>query len=114
MRESKYQRDLVKRIEDRFPGCHIERGDPSRLQGIPDLTIFYNRCWAKLEVKAHASATFEPNQPYYIEMFNNMSFAAVIHPENEEEVLDALQHAFSDCGATCVPQSKHISLDQVH
>lgn len=105
MRESKYQRDLVKRIEARFPGCHIERGDPSRLQGIPDITIFYNRCWAKLEVKARASAPVEPNQPYYIDRFNAMSFAAFIYPENEEEVLNALQHAFSDCGTACVPQS---------
>lgn len=105
MRESRYQRELVKRLEERFPGCHIERGDASRLQGIPDLTIFFNRCWAKLEVKTDASAPFEPNQPYYIDKFNQMSYASVVHPDNEEEVMNALQHTFSDCGSTCVPKS---------
>jgi hypothetical protein len=30
-----------------------------------------------------------------VKLFNGMSFAAVIYPSNEEEVLIALQHALS-------------------
>ncbi len=47
-----------------------------------------------LEVKAFEDAPEQPNQAYYIEMFNDMSFAAFIYPENETEVLDELQQAF--------------------
>lgn len=94
MRESIYQRGLVKRLAQRFPGCHILKNDPAQLQGVPDLTILYQDRWAALEVKQYAGAPTQPNQEYYIGEFNRMSFAAVIYPENEEEVLDALQQAF--------------------
>lgn len=114
MRESKYRLDLEKKLKRMFPGCIVHKGDPRDIQGIPDLIVFHGPCYAMLEVKESATARERPNQRYYIEQFAEMSFAAFIYPENEEEVLDALQHAFSDCGATCVPQSKHISLDQVH
>lgn len=87
MREAAYQTKLIKRLEAMFPGCHIQRGDPSELQGIPDLLILFGGRWAMLEVKTSADAKDQPNQPYYVEKFNNMSFAAVIHPQNEEGVL---------------------------
>jgi hypothetical protein len=47
-----------------------------------------------LEVKRSVHETPEPNQEYYVAMFNAMSFAAFIYPENEDEVLNALQSAF--------------------
>lgn len=95
MRESKYQSQLVKKLEKMFPGCVIQRNDPSQQQGIPDLTVFWHDRWAMLEVKESATASTRPNQPYYVEKYNDMSFAAFIFPENEAEVLNALQHAFS-------------------
>lgn len=100
MKEAKFQAQLVTKLKELFPGCHIQRNDPRDIQGIPDLTIFYGDRWAMLEVKESAKASSRPNQSYYIEQFGEMSFAAFIYPENEEEVLDALQHAFSDCRAT--------------
>jgi hypothetical protein len=48
-----------------------------------------------LEVKDSAKAKEQPNQDYYLKRFGDMSFAAKIFPENEEEVLTALQKAFS-------------------
>lgn len=92
--ESKYQRDLKKKIERMFPGCVILKQDASLRQGIPDLLILYRDKWALLEVKASATAEHQPNQEYYIENFNLLSFAAFIYPENEEEVLNALQRTF--------------------
>jgi len=98
MRESIYQLDLIKRLRDRFPGCVILKNDPSFIQGIPDLIILYGDKWAMLEVKPRASAPTRPNQPYFVEKFNEMSFAAFINPDNEEEVLDALQSSFGSPG----------------
>lgn len=102
MREGKFQLKLVKKLEDMFPGCVIQRGDPRDIQGIPDLTVFWGPCYALLEVKESAKAPEQPNQRYYVEKFAEMSFAAFIYPENEEEVLNALQYAFNTGRATCV------------
>ena len=103
-REGRYKTRLTKRIEDRFPGCMVLRLDPSSLQGVPDILVLWGRHWATLEGKMYEGAPTEPNQPYYVELMNSMSFSAFIHPDNEEEILHALQHAFEVCGDTCVPQ----------
>lgn len=96
MTEARFQAGLIKRLELLFPGCLILKNDSGYLQGIPDLSIFFGKHWAMLEVKASATAPFEPNQEYYLGWCNEMSFATVICPENEEDVLDGLQRAFSD------------------
>jgi len=103
MTEAQYQKRVVRALKDRFPGCVVIKNDPSYQQGIPDWTILFGQCWAMLEIKARSSARRQPNQQYYVEQLNEMSFAAFICPENEEAVLDELQTAFSSCGRTCVP-----------
>jgi hypothetical protein len=92
--EREYQRALIKTLNEMFPGCLVLKNDSAYLQGIPDLSIFYRDKWAMLEVKASWDSPEQPNQAYYIEKLDEMSFAAFIYPENEREVLDALQHAF--------------------
>src|SRR6478752_6088353 len=92
--EARYQAGLIPRIEARLPGCLVVKNDSSYLQGIPDLTIFYRANWAMLEVKAYEGAPEQPNQRWYIELVDDMSFGAFIYPENEEEVLHDLQQAF--------------------
>lgn len=95
MTENQYQAKLVKKLERLFPGCVILKQDPSYRQGILDLILLYNDRWASLEVKASATAPVRPNQNHFVEQFNEMSFASFIYPENEEEVLSALQQAFA-------------------
>ena len=92
--ESTYQARLIKKLERRFPGCLILKNDSSYRQGIPDLLILFQDQWAFLEVKASAEADQQPNQQYYIDLGQEMSFAAFIHPDNEAEVLRGLQHTF--------------------
>lgn len=94
MLESEYQAKLIKRLQKMFPGCLVIKNDPNYLQGIPDLTIYYGPRWALLEVKASEKSKERPNQRYYIEKWAEMTFASFIYPENEEEVLYALQQAF--------------------
>jgi hypothetical protein len=95
MTESAYQAKLIRKLKTIFPGCMILKNDPAYQQGILDLTLFWQRYWAMLEVKASGKAPHRPNQDYYVEQLDRMSFAAFIYPENEEEVLIALQEAFA-------------------
>lgn len=94
MNERTYHRQLVERIEELFPNCVVLRNDPIRTPGIPDILILYGNTWAMLEIKAADDSSRQPNQDYYVELFDNMSFASFINPDNEEEVLNALQSTF--------------------
>jgi len=100
MRENKFQSDLKKDLEDLFPGCIILKNDANYIQGFPDLTILYNRRWAVLECKRSLYEAFQPNQEYYLELCDHMSFASMICPENKEKVLYELQCAFSSREST--------------
>lgn len=102
--ERDYQAGLIKRLNELFPGCVIVKNDSGYQQGILDLTIFYRDRYALLEVKAHENSREQPNQRYFVEKFNEMSFAAFIYPENEDEVLDELQRAFRSRRKARVPQ----------
>lgn len=100
--EAKYQANLIRKLKVRFPGSQVLKNDPQYIQGILDLTIFWGPCWAMLEVKASATSSARPNQDYYVKQMNDMSFAAFIYPENEEEVLSALSEAFESRTSACV------------
>lgn len=102
MRESDYQAGLVKRIKERFPGGVVLKNDAAYQQGILDFTLLYRQCWAALEVKPSIDAVLQPNQRHFVEKLDEMSFAAIICPENEEEVLTALEEAFASRGCARV------------
>lgn len=105
MNENQYQAHLIKRLKEIFPGCLVLKADPLYQQGIPDLFLLWKNYWASLEVKTSASASIQPNQDYYINQLDEMSFATYIYPENEEEVLSALQQAFEPPRRTRVSKS---------
>jgi hypothetical protein len=94
MKESDFQAKLIKEIKQRFPGCIVLKNDSSYIQGIPDLLILYEENWAALECKRSSSAHRRPNQKYYIEKMDAMSFASFIFPEIKEDVLDDMEHTF--------------------
>lgn len=93
MREVQYQAKLIKKLETLFPGCLIIRIDGRQIQGLPDILILFNDKWAVLEVKMEDGSRVQPNQEYYVDMLNDMSYASFINPSNEEEVLSDLQSA---------------------
>jgi hypothetical protein len=111
MTEGQYQAKLIKKLNARYPGCIILKNDPSWQQGIPDLLILYDRRWAALEVKIDAKAKLRPNQSHYIETLEEMSFASIIYPEIEDEVLRDLQFALGAPRRSRVSKSEQLSLD---
>lgn len=106
MRESKYQAGLIKRIERRFPGCLVLKNDSALRQGIPDLTVLWNDTWFVLEVKESRDAAHQPNQDYYVQKLGEMSYAAFIFPENEEDVLNEFEAKYQNRRSTRVPLTK--------
>jgi hypothetical protein len=103
--ESQYQFKIIKKLEEMFPGCEVLKTDAGYRQGFPDLIVLWGEGWAALEVKTEPMYSSQPNQDYYIERLNGMSFAAYIYPESEGEVLNALQQAFESPRRTCVSKS---------
>ena len=91
--ESGFQDKLRNELKELFPGCMIFKMD--QVQGIPDLLILYKDKWASLENKQSVNAKRQPNQEYYVNKMNEMSFSRFICPENKEEVLNELQQTFN-------------------
>lgn len=92
--ENKFQSELKKEISSIFPGCIITKMDSGDIQGIPDLLILYEDKWAALECKRNKKSSKQPNQEYYVNMMNNMSYSNFIYPENKDEVLTELREKF--------------------
>lgn len=90
--ESGFQDSLIKQIKKILPGSMVFKMD--QIQGLPDLLILYKDKWASLEVKRSVTAKRQPNQEYYVNLMNEMSFSRFISPENREDILDELQSAF--------------------
>lgn len=95
MKESTFQANLKRQISERLPGSFVMKTDPSHNQGIPDLLVLYESKWALLEVKRSEKDRQDPqpNQEYYVDKFNKMGFASFIFPENQEEVLNAMERS---------------------
>lgn len=96
-KESAFQKGLINDLKKRFPGCMVLKNDPNYIQGIPDLLVLYEGRWAALECKKAKQASHQPNQDYYVERMNEMSFSRFVYPENKEIILDELQQSFQSC-----------------
>lgn len=105
-KESKFQSNLIRDLKARFPDCLVTKLDSSHIQGIPDLLILWGQRWATLECKKSARAHHQPNQEYYVNRMNEMSFSRFIFPENKEEVLNELEQAFGAGRDACTPFGK--------
>ena len=92
--ESDIQKEVMDEIRNRYPGCVILKNDSGYIQGIPDWTILYKDKWAVLEAKRRKNAVHQPNQDYYVDKLNDMSYSSFVYPENKEEVLDQLSKVF--------------------
>ena len=98
--EGSFQSDVIKEIEKTYDGCIVSKLDSGYIQGIPDFLILYKNRWATLEFKKDENAPPRPNQPYYVDRMNKMSFSRFIYPENKEEVMNELKNHFNGSSRT--------------
>lgn len=96
MTEGNFKKKLKDDIRKLFPDCIITQLDPTYIQGIPDLLILFKNKWAALECKKSPNASKRPNQEYWINTMNNMSYASFISPESKDRILNELEHTFKD------------------
>ena len=99
MLESEIQARVIKRLfkiihAGDIGGGMILKSDASYCQGIPDILILYDNKWAALEIKRTRHAHIQPNQRHYVEKMNNMSYAAFLYPDNEEQIISELIEFF--------------------
>lgn len=104
MLEKDFQRELIHELKERFPGALVYKNETK--QGFPDLTVLYQEHWALLECKKSEDASHQPNQDYYVDLANGMSFASFVYPENKGDVLNALEQAFRPNRKARVSKSK--------
>lgn len=94
MREAEFQKSLISELKKTFPSGIILKTDPTYIQGFPDLLLLVEDRWAALECKRSRGASRRPNQEYYIELLDTMSYSRFVYPENKEEILDELYDTF--------------------
>ena len=92
-RESQFQAKLIKELKKRFPDAIVLKNDANYIQGIPDLLILNGTKWGALECKRDENSSRRPNQEFYVDKMNKMSYASFIFPGNEKEVLDELEQS---------------------
>ena len=89
------ERDFRKKFKERlmkiFPDAIITHLDPNDIQGIPDICMFWRDRYFMFETKKFTKASKRPNQQYYIDLFDDWSYARFVQPENMEEVLNELE-----------------------
>lgn len=90
--ESGFQDKLIDDLEKLLPGCMVFKMD--QWQGLPDILVLYGKTWFSLECKRETGASHRPNQDYYVNLMNEMSFSRFIYPENKKEVLNEILQTF--------------------
>jgi len=94
-KESDFQKYVIDEINKLFDeDVIILKNDANYQQGIPDLTVLHGNKWASLEIKISNKATKQPNQPYWVNRMNEMSYCSIVTPDNVEEVLYDLEQTF--------------------
>ena len=93
-KESQFQKEFLDEFREHHPGCVILKNDSSYIQGFPDWTILHKDKWAVLEMKKEKNAKKQPNQEYYVNKLDGMSYSSFVYPENAREVMEELNELF--------------------
>ena len=88
--ESKFQKEFIDKVKERYSGSIALKNDSSYIQGFPDWTILYEDKWAVLEMKKKRGARKQPNQEYYVDKLNKMiaSRQYIVNPVDNSAAYD--------------------------
>lgn len=89
--EYDFEKRLIERIKEMFPGAVILKNNANLIQGIPDRLVLWGPRWAMFDAKASRSSPKRPNQDYYIKLLNDMSYASFVYPQIEERFFHELE-----------------------
>ena len=89
-KESQFQHEVIQELEHRLPGCVVMKNATGLKDGFPDISVYHGKLWAMLECKRSEGESHRPNQDWWVDHLNEMSFASFVYPENRTEVLDAV------------------------
>lgn len=92
--EKDFEDDFMDELDAVLPDGFWIKGNSTMRQGIPDRLFLHGPNWALLEFKRDSKSAIQPNQDWYVEKFNEMSYSAIVTPENYREVIDEIQSAF--------------------
>lgn len=91
--ESDFQYEFQNEVLAEYPDALILKLDNKYTQGVPDRLFLNWDRWATLEFKRDRLAKVQPNQPYYVELMNRMSYSSFVSPEDAEVKLRELKRA---------------------
>jgi len=92
--EKQFRSKLIGEIKKEYPGAVILNTHPSNIQGFPDLLVLYGPNWVALEVKKSATSRRGPNQIYWVDYLDRLSYANVVYPENIGDTLYGIHQTF--------------------
>lgn len=94
--EAKLQTKIIKFLKSK--GCKVVKQNAGMYstKGIPDIFAFYKSRWMAIEVKASATATFQPLQKENIEALGKWSYARVVFPENFDMMKEEISKLIED------------------
>lgn len=98
-----FKTKFIKNLQLEFPDCVVMLTDAQYQQGVPDILMLVGDAWFAFEVKAAANSSRRPNQEWWVDILNRLSYASFVYPENEREVLDEVQQALEARGRTRLP-----------
>ncbi len=96
MLESGFKKKFLAKIEKRLSYLDLDFiQTDTRKRSLPDIFVIGPIYWAALEFKRNEDSSHQPNQDWHIDRFNEKGYATFVSPENEGEVLDALERLFT-------------------
>jgi hypothetical protein len=104
--ESLFEAKLVFELQRLYPGAVLLKNYANYLVGFPDRLILFEDRWAAFDTKANKSSPHRPNQDYYINILNSMSYASFVYPQNKEVFLHELQQTLRSSRRARISESK--------